>query len=68
MPKIIVYSYAAEPALVTAGDEFDLHLTFMNTHTGKTIRNIKANFTVNESSSETGSGVYAGGVLQHLLH
>ncbi len=55
VPKIIVYSYAAEPALVTAGDEFDLHLSFMNTHTGKTIRNIKANFTVNEASNETGS-------------
>ena len=55
VPKIIVFSYAAEPALVTAGDEFDLHLTFMNTHTGKSIRNIKANFTVNESSNETGS-------------
>ena len=55
VPKIIVYSYAAEPALVTAGDEFDLHLTFMNTHTGKSVRNIKANFTVNEASNETGS-------------
>jgi hypothetical protein len=55
VPKIIVYSYSADPALVTAGSEFDLNLSFMNTHAGKSIRNIKANFTVNESSSETGS-------------
>lgn len=55
IPKIIVYSYAAEPALVTAGSEFDLHLSFMNTHASKSIRNIKANFTVNEASNETGS-------------
>jgi hypothetical protein len=55
VPKIIVYSYSADPALVTAGSEFDLNLTFMNTHAVKSIRNIKANFTVNEASSETGS-------------
>ena len=55
VPKIIVYSYSANPALVTAGSEFDLNLSFMNTHRTKSIRNIKANFTVNEASSETGS-------------
>ena len=55
VPKIIVYSYAAEPTLVTAGSEFDLSLSFMNTHASKTIRNIKASFTVTESSNETGS-------------
>ena len=55
IPKIIVYSYAADPGLVTAGSEFDLNLSFMNTHSSKTVHNIKANFTVNEASSETGS-------------
>jgi len=55
IPKIIVYSYSAEPGLVTAGGEFDLKLSFMNTHAGKSIYNIKANFTVNEASSESGS-------------
>ncbi len=55
VPKIIVYSYSADPGLVTAGSEFELNLSFMNTHASKTIHNIKANFTVNEASNETGS-------------
>jgi hypothetical protein len=55
VPKIIVKSYSAEPGLVKAGEEFLLNLEFMNTHVSKTIHNIKANFTVNEASSETGS-------------
>lgn len=55
VPRIIIQSYSAEPSLVTAGEEFDLHLSFMNTHSARTIRNIKANLTVTEAASETGN-------------
>lgn len=55
VPKIIVKSYASTPTLVQAGDKFTLDLTFLNTHASKTIRNIKGNFIVTESSNETGN-------------
>lgn len=55
VPKIIVQSYSADPALVKAGEQFKLKMTFMNTHAGKSIRNIKGSFIVNEGSDKTGN-------------
>ena len=55
VPKIIVKSYSSEPTLVKAGEEFVLHMQFLNTHASKTVRNIKGNLVVTESSNETGS-------------
>lgn len=55
VPKIIVGSYSHEPQQVKAGEQFTLNMTFVNTHTAKTIRNIKGNFNVEEKSNETGN-------------
>lgn len=55
VPKIIVKTYSSDPQLVKAGEKFTLNLEFLNTHSSKTIRNIKGNFTVTESSNETGN-------------
>lgn len=55
VPKIIVGSYSYEPKQVKAGEQFTLYMSFRNTHTNKTIRNIKGNFNVEEKSNETGN-------------
>lgn len=55
VPKIIVKNYSSEPTLVKAGEHFTLNLEFLNTHASKTVRNIKGNFVVTESSNETGN-------------
>lgn len=55
VPKIIVGSYSYEPQLVKAGERFTLNLSFRNTHSTKTIKNIKGSFNVEEKSNETGN-------------
>jgi hypothetical protein len=40
---------------VKAGEKFTLNMQFLNTHSSKTVRNIKGNFVVTETSNETGS-------------
>ncbi|NLE26097.1 MAG: hypothetical protein GX625_12290, partial [Clostridiaceae bacterium] len=54
VPKIIIKSYSSEPTLVNAGENFNLSMEFINTHSTRMVRNIKGNFSVTESSSETG--------------
>ncbi len=46
IPKIIVSDYKVEPIIVQAGQEFDLYMTFQNTHRIKSVENIKALLTV----------------------
>ncbi|NMA66739.1 MAG: hypothetical protein GX957_10965 [Clostridiaceae bacterium] len=55
VPKIIVSKYSFQPDVVHAGENFTLNVQFQNTHSQKTVRNIKGNFIVTEESSETGS-------------
>lgn len=55
VPKIIVGSYYYEPQQVKAGERFTLYMSFRNTHSSKTIRNIKGSFNVEEKSNETGN-------------
>jgi len=55
VPKIIVGSYSYEPQQVKAGERFTLYMSFRNTHSSKTIRNIKGSFNVEEKSNETGN-------------
>lgn len=55
IPKIIVNTYSSEPTLVKAGEQFVLNVQFRNTHSSKTVRNIKGNFIVTEQSNETGN-------------
>jgi len=55
VPKIIIKSYSSEPTLVKAGENFNLSMEFINTHSTRLVRNIKGSFSVTESSSETGN-------------
>ncbi len=50
-PKIIVSDYQSDPLIVMAGDEFDLTMTFLNTHQTKTVKNIKMYLTLSEETS-----------------
>ena len=53
-PKIIVSEYHADPRIVMAGEEFDLSMTFLNTHATKAVKNVKMYLTmVEETSSES---------------
>jgi len=47
-PRIIVSDYRSDPLIVQAGQEFDLELTFMNTSSARTVRNIRVTLTVDE--------------------
>lgn len=58
VPKIIVQNYLSDPLIISAGSEFDLHLTFANTHKEKAIQNIKAFLTVTEIGEETTGSVF----------
>lgn len=58
IPKIIVGSYSYEPQLVKAGENFTLKVSFINTHSSKTIRNIKGNFTITETSANQTGNVF----------
>lgn len=50
-PKIIVSDYQADPIIVMAGSEFDLTMTFLNTHAQKRVKNIKMFLTLAEETS-----------------
>lgn len=50
-PKIIVSNYKCDPLIVMAGEEFDLHMTLMNTHRAKKVENIKMFLTLAEETS-----------------
>lgn len=58
VPKVIVSSYSYDPEIVKAGEKFTLNLSFTNTHNEKTIRNIRASFTVAETSTQTTGNVF----------
>jgi len=47
-PRIIVSDYVSNPMIVKAGQEFDLELTFMNTSSDRTVRNIRVTLTVED--------------------
>ena len=55
VPKIIIKSYSSNPTLVNAGETFTLQMEFLNTHATRLVRNVKGNFSVTESSNETGN-------------
>ncbi|MDO4530684.1 MAG: CARDB domain-containing protein [Bacillota bacterium] len=50
-PKIIISNYESDPLIVMAGEEFDLTMTFLNTHKEKTVSNIKMFLTLQEEKS-----------------
>lgn len=55
VPKIIISDYHSNPTIVEAGKNFDLSLTFMNTNSEKTIKNIKAYLTVDDGTEKKGN-------------
>lgn len=55
IPKIIVSKYSVTPETVAAGKEFDLNISFQNTHSKKTISNIRVSFAVNGTETEKGN-------------
>lgn len=51
-PKIIINKYAFEPVIVRAGEEFNLDMSFLNTSSDRTIRNIKIFLTGIDADKE----------------
>jgi len=54
-PKIIVSNYVVDPLIVMAGKEFNLDLTYMNTHIAKSVHNIKVSVSVIGTETEKGN-------------
>ncbi len=52
-PKIIVNNYSTNPLIVTAGSEFDLNMSFKNTHKTKRVENTKVSLTIDEATTST---------------
>jgi len=50
-PKIIVSQYISDPMIVMAGEEFDLTMSFLNTHAQKSVQNVKMFLTLSEETS-----------------
>ncbi|MCL2171361.1 MAG: hypothetical protein FWB71_04350 [Defluviitaleaceae bacterium] len=59
IPRIIVSNHTVEPMIVMANSEFDLFLTFQNTHSSRTISNIRVNMQVlGQGTAAGGGGVF----------
>ena len=54
-PKIIVSKYTVNPLIVMAGEEFDLDITYMNTHSSKGVYNIKVSASVLGTGTDKGN-------------
>ena len=61
-PKLIVDKYSFVPGLVKAGENFEMNLSFFNTNSSKTVRNIKIFLTASEitdpNSPSAGGSVF----------
>jgi hypothetical protein len=55
VPKMIVSSYGTNPGIVRAGQNFTLNISFQNTSSIRTVRNIKISLTTPVGSSDTGN-------------
>jgi len=52
IPKIIINSYRFDPMVVRAGEQFRLEMSFLNTSSTRTVRNIKVYLTGIDSDEE----------------
>ena len=59
VPKIILHKYSSNPAIVKAGENFTLNLSFLNTSPEKTVNNIKIFFTVPDGGAESSGSVFS---------
>lgn len=57
-PKVIIGEYKSSPVVVKAGEEFDLHLGFLNTNKSKSVHNLKANLTIREEGEKNTGSVF----------
>lgn len=61
-PKLIIDKYSFEPNIVKAGENFVMNLSFYNTNSQQTIKNVKIFLTSNETTDPTsnsaGSSVF----------
>ena len=54
-PRMLVASYAVEPLIVSAGDEFDLFMTFQNSSAARAVYNIKISLVSLEATEGQGA-------------
>ncbi|MCL2463098.1 MAG: hypothetical protein FWF44_10565 [Defluviitaleaceae bacterium] len=54
-PKIVIDSYATDPQIVSAGQNFNLKIIFRNTHKDKTVENIKIILAALDTTNTAGS-------------
>lgn len=54
-PKIIISRYECNPVIVEAGKTFDIEMTFKNTHSTKSVNNVKLYLTVDEETEKQGN-------------
>lgn len=54
-PKIIISRYECSPVIVEAGKTFDIEMTFKNTHSTKSVNNVKLYLTVDEETEKQGN-------------
>lgn len=62
-PKLIIDQYNFQPTMIKAGEEFDMNLSFYNTNSNKSIKNIKIYLTAepgasDQQSANAGSSVF----------
>lgn len=55
VPKIIISRYQSDPIVVTAGKNYDLSITFKNTHTEKAVKNAKVSLTAVDTTEKKGN-------------
>lgn len=58
VPKIIISEYYSDPGMVKAGENFTLHMSFLNTSKLKEVQNMKITLVVDEKGEETGGSVF----------
>ncbi|MCL1999145.1 MAG: hypothetical protein FWG65_10305 [Turicibacter sp.] len=54
-PRILVSAYAVDPLIVSAGQEFDLFLTFQNTSSTRMVQNIRVTLAAVEYAENAGA-------------
>lgn len=62
-PRLIIDKYSFEPQLVKAGENFEMKLSFFNTSSTKTVRNIKIFLTAEPGGTSTDSPNAGGSVF-----
>lgn len=61
VPKLIIDKYTFSSDMVEAGKNFDMHLSFYNTNSSKSVKNIKIFLTAEDNISEGDNSPSSGG-------